>query len=106
MIEFSVYFTFLKLKRKRIERKIFFNKVSHNNQNYLGKIRLVFFDAHRLLWMKDQLHMALSLTEFQVCCDFISFLIFKIVIECPEEIFKKLWSVTIYLYDKSWKYSS
>ena len=42
--------------------------------------------------------------KFQVCCDFISFFILKIVIECPEEIFKKLVSVTIYLYDDSWEY--
>ena len=34
---------------------------------------------------------------FQVCYDFISFLILKIVIECPEEVFKKLLRVTIYL---------
>ena len=37
--------------------------------------------------------------KFQVCSDFISFLILKIVIECPEEIFKKLLSVTVYLHD-------
>ena len=30
---------------------------------------------------------------------FISFFILKIVVECPEEIFKKLLSVTVYLYD-------
>ena len=35
--------------------------------------------------------------KFQVCYNFISFLVLNIVIECPEEIFKKLSSVTIYL---------
>ena len=40
-----------------------------------------------------------------VCFDFISFLILKIVIECPEEIFKTLLSVTTYLYNNSWEYS-
>ena len=35
---------------------------------------------------------------FQVCYNFISFLILKIVIEYPEEIFKKLLSVTVHLY--------
>ena len=37
--------------------------------------------------------------KFQVFSGFISFLILEIVIECPEEIFKKLLNVTIYLYD-------
>ena len=32
----------------------------------------------------------LNLMIFQVCYNFISFLILKIVIECPEETFKKL----------------
>ena len=43
---------------------------------------------------------------FQVCYVwyFISFLILNIVIECPEEIFKKLLSVSIYLFDNSWEY--
>ena len=39
----------------------------------------------------------LSLRKFQVCYNFISVLVLKIVIECPEEIFKKLLSVTIYM---------
>ena len=43
----------------------------------------------------------LNLMIFQVCYNFISFLILKIVIECPEETFKKLQSVTIYLFDNS-----
>ena len=46
----------------------------------------------------------LNLMIFQVCYVFISFLILKIVIECPEETFKKLLSVTIYLFDNSWEY--
>ena len=33
-------------------------------------------------------------------------LVLKIVIECPEEIFKKLISVTIYLSDNYWEYFS
>ena len=37
--------------------------------------------------------------KFQVFSGFISFLIVEIDIECPEEIFKKLLNVTIYLYD-------
>ena len=48
--------------------------------------------------------MKLSLMKFQLYYDFISFLILKIVIECPEEILKKLLSVTIYLYDNSWEF--
>ena len=32
----------------------------------------------------------LNLMKFQVCYNFVSFLIFEIVIECPEESFKKL----------------
>ena len=36
---------------------------------------------------------SLNLMKFQVCYKFISFFILKTVIECPEEIFKKLWSV-------------
>ena len=44
--------------------------------------------------------------KFQVCYNFVSFLNPKIVIECPEEILKKLWSVTTYLYDNSWEYFS
>ena len=39
--------------------------------------------------------------KFQACYNFISFLILKNVIECPEEIFKKLLSITIYLCDNS-----
>ena len=42
--------------------------------------------------------------KFQVCSDFISFFILKIVIECPEGIYKKLVSVSIYLFDDSWEY--
>ena len=46
----------------------------------------------------------LCLMKLQVCYDFISFLILKIVIEHTEEIFEKLYSVTIYFYDKySWE---
>ena len=41
----------------------------------------------------------LSLMKFQVRYIFILFLVLKIVIECPEEIFKKSLSVTIYLSD-------
>ena len=40
-----------------------------------------------------------SLMKFQVFSGFISFLILEIDIKCPEEIFKKLLNVTIYLYD-------
>ena len=43
----------------------------------------------------------IRLMKFQVCYDFISFLILKIVIECPEEILKRLISVTVYFYDNS-----
>ena len=39
--------------------------------------------------------------KFEVCYNFVSFLVLKIVIECPEEIFKKLLSVAIYLYSNS-----
>ena len=39
----------------------------------------------------------LSLMKFRVCYNLISFLIYKIAIECPEEVFKKLWSITIYI---------
>ena len=35
--------------------------------------------------------------KFQLCFNFISFLMLKIVIECLEEIFKKLLSLTIYI---------
>ena len=44
--------------------------------------------------------------EISICYDFILFLILKIVIECPEEIFKNLLSVLIYLYDHSREYFS
>ena len=44
--------------------------------------------------------------KFQVCYNFVSFLVLKIVIECPEKIFKKLLSVTIYLYNNFWEYFS
>ena len=37
----------------------------------------------------------------QVCYNFISFFILKVVIECPKEIFKNLLSLNIYLYDNS-----
>ena len=43
----------------------------------------------------------LNLMAFRICYNFISFLILKIGIECPEDIFKKLLSVTIYLFDNS-----
>ena len=33
--------------------------------------------------------------KFEVCYNFVSFLVLKIVIECPEEIFKKLLSVQV-----------
>ena len=40
--------------------------------------------------------------KFEVCYNFVSFLVLKIVIEYPEEIFKKLLlSVAIYLYSNS-----
>ena len=35
--------------------------------------------------------------KFQVCYKFISLLILKIVIECPEKIFKMVLSVTVYI---------
>ena len=41
---------------------------------------------------------------FQICYNFILFLVLKIVIECPEDIFKKLLSATVYLCDNSWEY--
>ena len=39
--------------------------------------------------------------KFWVRYDFISFLVLKIVIEWPQEIFKKLFTQTINLYDNS-----
>ena len=57
MIEFSVYFSFLYiLKRKKVEIKIFFYKISCN----ISKIKHLFFDARGLLQKKDQLHVALQ----------------------------------------------
>ena len=44
--------------------------------------------------------------KFQVCFDFIPFLILKIAIKCSGGIFKKLLNETIYLYDNSWKHFS
>ena len=46
----------------------------------------------------------LSCMKFQVCHKLISFFILKVVIECPEEIFKNLLSVSIYSYDNSWEH--
>ena len=37
----------------------------------------------------------------QVCYNFISFFILKVVVECSKEIFKNLLSLNIYLYDNS-----
>ena len=48
----------------------------------------------------------LSLMKLQIWYNFISFSILKIVIECPEEIFKELLSSIIYLYDNSREYFS
>ena len=58
-IKFSAYFPFFILERNNIERKTFFYKISRNTQNWCSKIRLFSFDALRLLWTKDQLHVAL-----------------------------------------------
>ena len=46
-----------------------------------------------------------SLPHLTICHNFISFLILKTTIECPEEIFKKLIKCN-YLFDKSWEYFS